>query len=91
MVMFSANYRLITLKIHLDWASKQQSALDICVVMMITVLCFNILVGAMKLVRVVIIHSFQYLGSDAPPNFLRNPNVGPIMKHIKRRKSGHTP
>jgi hypothetical protein len=54
MVMFSASCKPVTLKIHLDWALKQRSALDICVIKMIFVLCFNILLHAMRLLGVVI-------------------------------------
>ncbi len=42
---------------------RTQNALDICVVKMIFILCFNIFLHAMNLIKVVIVCSFQYLGS----------------------------
>jgi hypothetical protein len=63
MVMFGASCKLVTSKICLDWVSEWPNALDICVVEMIFVLCFNVLMNAMKLTEVAIVHSYQYLGS----------------------------
>jgi hypothetical protein len=42
----------------LDWALERQNALDISIVKMIIVLCFNILLCVMKLVGVAIIPSY---------------------------------
>jgi len=43
MVMLGADCRPVILRIPLDWVSKQQNALDICVVKMILILYFSIL------------------------------------------------
>jgi hypothetical protein len=48
MVILGASYKLVTLKIHLDWVSKQRNALDICVVKMILILYFNVFMCEMK-------------------------------------------
>jgi hypothetical protein len=42
---------------------RTQNALDICVVKMILVLCFNIFLHAMNLIGVAIVYNFKYLGS----------------------------
>ncbi len=68
MVLFGVSYKLITSRIRLDWALERWNVLDICVVKMILVLCFNVLLCTMKLLRVAIICNFQYLG-----NVLWNP------------------
>jgi hypothetical protein len=57
-IMLGASCRTITLKIHLDWASKQQNALDICVVKMILILYFNVLLCIMKFFGVGIVCNF---------------------------------
>jgi hypothetical protein len=41
--MLGADCRPVILRIPLDWVSKQQNALDICVVKMILILYFSIL------------------------------------------------
>ncbi len=48
MVMLGADCRPVILRIPLNWVSKQQNALDICVVKMILILYFIILMCAMK-------------------------------------------
>jgi hypothetical protein len=53
--MLGADYRPVTLKIPLDWVSKQQNALDICVVKMILILYFSIFMCAMKFLGVGIV------------------------------------
>jgi len=58
-VMFGASCRLVTLRKCLDWALEQLNALDICLVRMIVVLCFNVLLHTIKLVGVAIIPSYQ--------------------------------
>jgi hypothetical protein len=63
MVMLGASCKPITSIIHLDWASEWGNALDICVVRMIIVLCFNVLMCTMKLVGLAIVPIYQYLGS----------------------------
>ncbi len=62
-VMFGASYRQATSRIHLVWALKQWNVLVIYVVRMIIVLCFNILLLAMKLFGVANIPNFQNLGT----------------------------
>ncbi len=59
MVMLGVSYKSITSKMHLDWASKRQNALDIYVVRIILDLCFNVLLHVMKLVKVAIIPSYR--------------------------------
>ncbi len=54
MVMLGASCKLVTSRICLNWALERQNALDICVIKMIFVLCFNILLHAMRLLGVVI-------------------------------------
>jgi hypothetical protein len=61
--MFGASYKRVTLRIHLGWALRRQKALDICDVKMILVLCFNVLLHAMKFLGMGIIHNFQYPGN----------------------------
>jgi hypothetical protein len=63
MVMFGASCRPITLWIHLGWASERQNALDICDVKMIIVLCFSIILGAMKFLGMGIVYNFRYPSS----------------------------
>jgi hypothetical protein len=63
MVMLGASCRLVTSRINLDWTLERRNALDICVVRMIIILCFNIILCAMKLVGVAIVPNYQYLGN----------------------------
>jgi hypothetical protein len=63
MVMLGASCRLITLKFHLDWASKWWNALDICVVRMIIIFYFNVLLCAMKFLSIGIVRNFWFLGN----------------------------
>jgi hypothetical protein len=58
MVMLGASCRPITSRICLDWASKQQNALDIYVVRMIIVLYFNVFLCPTKFIGVAIVCSF---------------------------------
>jgi len=58
MVMLGASCRLVTSRIWLNWASKRQNALDICVVIMILVLCFNVFLHTMKFLGVAIVCNF---------------------------------
>jgi hypothetical protein len=63
MVMLGANYKPITSRIRLNWASECQNALDIYVVIMIIVLYINAFLCIMKFLGVGIICSFRYLGA----------------------------
>jgi hypothetical protein len=59
MVMLGVSCKLVTSKIHLDWALEQRSAFDICVVKMILVLYLNVLLHVMKFGVVIIFATFN--------------------------------